>query len=301
VALQLATGIAFQWWALPVVVAAWALLWRGSFGLIEQGVSVLGLVTVSFLVAAIRLHPSLSDVAAGLVPRIPDHDPARYGFLAVSILGASLTPYLFYFYSSGAIEDRWTRSHLGVNRMVATLGMGLGGVLSAAVLVLAAMVLHPRGVPVDSYEQIAVLLTEAFGRWGLWLFVLSLGIACFGAALEISLTIAYMIAQGFGWNWGENVKPRDAARFSAVYTLALMAAVVLVAVGVDPLRLTNISMALTAMTLPVAALPFLVLMNDRDYLGRHVNGRLANVVVVLVVILAAVLAVVALPLQLLGG
>ena len=72
-------------------------------------------------------------------------------------------------------------------------------------------------------------------------------------------------------------------------------------IGVDPLRLTNISMALTAMTLPVAALPFLVLMNDRHYLGSHVNGRLANVVVVLVVVLAAIVAVVALPLQLMGG
>jgi hypothetical protein len=42
-------------------------------------------------------------------------------------------------------------------------------------------------------------------------------------------------------------------------------------------------------------------MNDRDYLGPHVNGRLANVVVVLVVVLAAIVAVVALPLQLMGG
>ena len=276
-ALQLATGIAFQWWAVPVVVVAWGLLWRGSFGLIEQGVSLLGLVTV------------------------PDHEPARYGFLAVSILGASLTPYVFYFYSSGAIEDRWTRGHLWINRVVATMGMGFGGLLSAAVLVLAALVFHPRGVRVDSYAQIGRLMTEALGDWGFPLFVLSLGIACFGAALEISLTIAYMIAQGFGWNWGENAKPRDAARFSAVYTLALVLATALVVIGVDPLRLTNISMALTAVTLPVAALPFLVLMNDRHYLGPHVNGRLANVVVVLVVVLAAIVAVVALPLQLMGG
>src|SRR4029450_323854 len=59
-ALQLATGIARQWWALPVMAAAWVLLWRGSFGLIEQGVSLLGLVTVGFLVAAFSLD------AAGL-------------------------------------------------------------------------------------------------------------------------------------------------------------------------------------------------------------------------------------------
>src|SRR5438874_11448279 len=30
-ALQLATGVGFQWWALPVMLAIWLLLWRGSF------------------------------------------------------------------------------------------------------------------------------------------------------------------------------------------------------------------------------------------------------------------------------
>jgi Mn2+/Fe2+ NRAMP family transporter len=300
-ALQLATGIARQWWALPVMAAAWVLLWRGSFGLIEQGVSLLGLVTVVFLVAAFRMHAPVSDVGAGLIPRLPDHDSARYGFLAVSILGASLTPYLFYFYSSGAIEDRWDRSHLTMNRVVATVGMGFGGVLSAAVLVVAALAFHTRGVQVESFDQIARLLNDAFPTWGLVLFVLSLGIACFGAALEISLAIAYIIAQGFGWNWGENVKPRDAARFSAVYTLALVLATFLVVAGVDPLRLTNFSMALTATTLPIAALPFIVLMNDCDYLGRYVNGRIANAVVVFVVVLGGILAFVALPMQLLGN
>src|SRR5256885_4254906 len=104
-ALQLATGIGFQWWALPVMLAVWLLLWRGTFGLIEDGVSLLGLVTVAFLIAAVRLHPSAGEVAAGFVPSAAPYAPSRrYWFLAVSILGATLTPYLFYFYSSGAVE-----------------------------------------------------------------------------------------------------------------------------------------------------------------------------------------------------
>lgn len=301
VALQIATGIAFPWWALPVMVAAWLLLWRGSFGLIEQGVSLLGLVTVAFLVAAFRLHAPLGEVAAGLVPRLPEHDAGRYWFLAVSILGASLTPYLFYFYSSGAIEDRWDESHLGTNRLVAGVGMSFGGVLAGAVLVVAALVLLPRGVHVERFEQMIPMLTEALGPWGFWLFAAALGIACFGAVLEITLAIAYLLAQGLGWNWGENVKPRDAARFAAVYTLALVVATLPVALGVDPLKLTNVSMVLSAATLPVATLPFLVLMNDRTYVGRHANGRLGNAVVLAVIVLACVLAVVALPLELVGG
>ena len=299
-ALQLATGIGFQWWALPVMLAVWLLLWRGTFGVIEDGVSLLGLVTVAFLIAAVRLHPSAGEVAAGFVPSAAPYAPSRYWFLAVSILGATLTPYLFYFYSSGAVEDGWDADDVPANRLVSAFGMGFGATLAAAVLVVAALV-YTRGVRLDSYDQIAPMLTDALGRWGYPLFVAALGIACFGAALEVSLALAYMIAEGFGWNWGENARPRDAARFSVSYTLALVLATALVVVGLDPLRVTNVAMALNAASLPLAVVPFLVLMNDREYVGEHVNGRLANVLVLVVVALACVLAVVSLPLELAGG
>jgi len=299
-ALQLATGIGFQWWALPVMLAVWLLLWRGTFGVIEDGVSLLGLVTVAFLIAAVRLHPSVGEVAAGFVPSAAPYAPSRYWFLAVSILGATLTPYLFYFYSSGAVEDGWDADDVPANRLVSAFGMGFGATLAAAVLVVAALV-YTRGVRLDSYDQIAPMLTDALGRWGYPLFVAALGIACFGAALEVSLALAYMIAQGFGWNWGENERPRDAARFSVSYTLALVLATALVVVGLDPLRVTNVAMALNAASLPLAVVPFLVLMNDREYVGEHVNGRVANVLVLVVVALACVLAAVSLPLELAGG
>src|SRR3954465_8874641 len=49
-ALQLATGVRFQWWAPLVAFAAWLLLWKGTFGLVEKGSSLLGLVSLAFLV-----------------------------------------------------------------------------------------------------------------------------------------------------------------------------------------------------------------------------------------------------------
>jgi Mn2+/Fe2+ NRAMP family transporter len=300
-ALSLAVGLDFRWFAAPVMVAAWALLWRGSFGVIEKGVSLLGLITIAFLVAVIKLHPPLEQVASGLLVSRPAHDPSHYWFLAVSILGASLTPYLFYFYSSGAIEDEWNEGFLTTNRFVAGIGMTFGGVLSAAILVIAAMVFWPHGVHIERYDQIATMLDDAFGAWGRPLFLACLAIACFGAVLEIALALAYLVAQGLGWNWGKNVRPREAARFSITYTLALVLATALVVIGLDPLRLTNVTMALSAAVLPLAVGPFIVLMNDRDYVGGHANGRTSNAIVVGVIALACVLALVALPLQLMGS
>ncbi len=301
VALEFATGVGFQWWALPVALLTWLLIWKGTFGLIEKGASLLGLITLCFVVGAVVCHPPWNEVAAGILPTLPDHQRAHYWFIAVSILGASISPYLFFFYSSGAIEDKWDVSYLTTNRAVAGLGMSFGTLISLAVLVVAAVVFLPRGIKVERYDQLAPLLEPVFGRWGLPLLAASLGIACFGAAQEISLEMAYFIAQAFGWNWGEDERPRDTPRFSLVYTVIIFLAALLVLTGIDPLKLTIFSMALTAATLPLTTVPFLVLMNDEHYVGEHRNGWFSNSVVVLVILLAFVLAVVTIPLEIFGA
>ncbi|MGZ5123495.1 MAG: NRAMP family divalent metal transporter [Burkholderiales bacterium] len=301
IALEFATGIAYRWWVIPAMLVTWLLLWKGNFTLIEQGVSLLGLVTVCFVVAAFKLGPDWARAVAGVVPTLPEHDSTRYWYLAVSILGATISPYLFFFYSSGAIEDKWDTSYLGANRAIAGIGMGFGTVISVAVLILASLVLLPRGYGLEHYSQLAVLLDDAFGRWGLILVACSLAIACLGAALEIALAIAYMLAQGLGWNWSEDPSPRREARFCCTYTIVVVLAAVCVIIGPDPLQLTNASMALTAATLPVAIVPFLFVMNDRRYVDVHTNRRLSNTVVLFSIILAFVLAVVTIPLEIFAG
>jgi Mn2+/Fe2+ NRAMP family transporter len=301
IALQLLTGISFQWYALPVAFAIWLLLWKGTFGIIENGISLLGLITLVFVVATFKLHPSLTQIGAGLLPTLPQQDTPHYLYLAVGILGALISPYLFYFYSSGAVEDKWDESHVGVNRAVAGLGMSFGSIVSLGVLIVAALVLKPKGIQVDSYEQAALMLTEPFGYWGFVLFAASLGIACFGAALEVSLDTAYIVAQAFGWNWGENLKPKDAARFSLVYTVFVFLASLLIVFGIDPLQLTLFSMAITAVILPPVIIPFLVLMNDKLYVGKYRNGWISNSVVIFTIVLTFVLAIVAIPLEIIGG
>ncbi|MGI2908409.1 NRAMP family divalent metal transporter [Tolypothrix sp. VBCCA 56010] len=301
IALQLLTGISFQWFALPVAFAIWSLIWFGNFGIIENGVSVLGLITLVFVFATFKLHPSLTQIGTGLLPTLPKEDTAHYLFLVVSILGALISPYLFYFYSSGAVEDKWDESHIGINRAVAGLGMSFGSIVSLGLLIVAAVVLKPKGIQVDSYEQAALMLTEPLGYWGFILFAASLGIACFGAALEVTLDTAYIVAQAFGWNWGENLKPKEAARFTFVYTVFVFLASLLMVFGVDPLQLTLFSMAITAVILPPVIIPFLVLMNDKLYVGKYRNGWISNSVIIFTIVLAFVLALVAIPLEILGG
>jgi len=162
-------------------------------------------------------------------------------------------------------------------------------------------VLAPRAIPATSFDQAAYVLAPAFGRWALPLFCASLAVGCLGAALELALDLAYLWAQTFGWNWGENLRPHQAARFATVYTVALAAALVPTLFGLDPLQLTMFSMAVTVLALPVVFGPFIVLMNDPIYLKSHTNHALANTAVVAILVLSFVLAIVAIPLQLTGS
>jgi Mn2+/Fe2+ NRAMP family transporter len=301
VGLRLLTGMGLAWWVAPVALLVWLLLWRGSFSFIENGISLLGLIALAFAVAAVQLKPGVGNVARGLVPTLPGQDFVDYAFLSVSILGATVSPYLLNFYGSGAVEEKWDEKSVPMNRVVAWLGIGFGGLISLSVLIVSGTVLHPLQIRVDAFEQAAPMLTPVLGRFGFFAFAATLAVGCLGAALELALNLAYAVSQGLGWRWSKDQQPADDARFSLVYTGAIVSATLPLLLGVDPLRLTLLTMALTVLVTPLVVFPLLVMMNDKDYVGSHRNGPLANVLVVVVIVMGVLLGLAAIPLELLRG
>jgi len=107
-----------------LAVASWVL----PFEWIERVFGYLGLCLLVFAVAAIKLHPDWGRVAHGFVPG--SHvggSLSVYLYFVVGLLGAAMTPYEVYFYSSGAVEDGWGLKELGLNKVTAMIGYGLGG------------------------------------------------------------------------------------------------------------------------------------------------------------------------------
>jgi Mn2+/Fe2+ NRAMP family transporter len=301
IAVKLLTGVGFQWWILPVGVVVWLVLWMGSFTIIEDGVGLLGIITLAFVVSVWHLHPDVRTVASGFVPSVPDHDVTRYAFLAVSIVGATISPYLLNFYASGSIEEELTESDLWINRLTAFLGMGFGSIVAMGALVTAAIVLGPRHIQVASYEQAALMFVPVFGSWAVTLFALALGVGCLGAAIEITLNAGYLLAQSFGWPWGVEKKRRDVSRFVAAFSLVLLLSMGIAVSGFDPLRMTLISVALTVVIMPGIVLPFLVLMNEEEYVKRHTSGAIGNGLLAALTIVGAIMAIIVVPLEIFGG
>ena len=301
IAVKVLTGIGFQWAIIPIALVVWAVLWFSGFAVVEHGIGLLGLVTLSFVVSAWRLGPDAGDLARSLIPSLPTHDHVRYAFLAISIVGATVSPYLLNFYASGTLEEEMKQEELWVNTATTFGGNIFGTVVAMGGLVTSAMVLQPLHIQVDSYEQAALMFVPAFGRWAVALFALSLGIGCIGAALEISLNTGYVLSQVFGWSWSANGPRAENARFSCAFTCVLIAATAIAVLGFDPLRLTMISVALTVVVMPVMVLPFLVLMNDTKFVKARTNTPVGNAFLAVLTLAGALFALVVIPLEILGG
>ncbi len=302
IALSLFTGISWHYMFPVAALLVFAMAWRAPFDWIENGPALFGLLALAFIVAIVALGGPPKELLPTLwKPDVKQGDLANYLYLVAAILGATISPYLLFFYSSGAREEGWSGSSLLLNRITAFLGMGFGSLSSIAIVTLGAIVLQPLNLNANTLGELGLAMAKPFGVVGSLIFATILFITCFGASLEVLLGVSYNIAQGFGWEWGENKKPVEAARFNLVIVIFLLVAVVIDLFGIDPLQLALFASTIIALFLPFSLSPILILMNDPQYLGDKINGKFTNIAVVFILIIAFVVAVVSIPLQLLGG
>ncbi len=304
ICLQLLSGLPYRL-LIPLAVLGLAVVsWVLPFEWIERAFGYLGLCLLVFAVAAIKLHPDWGGVAHGFVPG--SHSGAGtmvYLYFVVGLLGAAMTPYEVYFYSSGAVEDRWGIKELGLNRVTAMIGYGLGGLLSFALMIVAAVVFLPAGISPELLGTPPLAAEHALGQVGLLLALVGILFAVGGAAIETSFSGAYNLAQFFGWRWGKKERPAAASRFTLSWLTIFALGLLVVSTGYDPVKLTEYSVIFSVVALPLTYLPILLIANDRTYMGTHANGKLANVfgAVYLVVILAISLAAIPLTVLTHGG
>lgn len=282
-----------------VAAAVWLVLWRAKFSAIENVLGLMGLALIVFAVALWQLGPDWGELAAGMSPaeKPGGESWATYAFFGVALFGAAMTPYEVFFFSSGGVEERWTDKDIGVMRANVFIGFPLGGVLSVAIAACAATVFLPAGVTVETLGQVGLPVAIGLGKIGLAIVVLGFFAATFGAACETGLSTGYSLAQYFGFPWGKFVRPKDAVGFHVILLLATVVATGVLLTGVDPIMVTEISVVFSAIALPLTYFPILVVANDPDYLGEHVNGPLANALGVLYLVVITVAAVAAIPLM----
>jgi len=294
ISLQLLSGLPYRWLLVLAIVALAVIIWVTSFEWLERLFGYGGLCMLVFAVAAVKLAPDWGKVGKGLVPHLAQNDKMLYAYFAIGLLGAAMTPYEVYFYSSGGIEDRWSPKDIGLNRANAIIGYGLGGFLSFALMITGGALFLGQGISPEHLGTIALGAENPLGRVGLLLALVGILFAVGGASIDTVFAGAYNLAQFCGWEWGRYRHPRGAPRFTLTWLVLLALALAIVMTGVDPVMLTEYAVVFSVVALPLTYIPILLVANDKSYMGRYTNGRLANslglvyLVVIMIVSLSAV-------------
>jgi manganese transport protein len=296
-ALQLLSGLPYRALIGVGILALAIVIWVAPFEWIERIFGYGGLALLVFAVGAIKLHPDWGHVAHGFVPHMNTPEPLIYAYFAIGLLGAAMTPYEVYFYSSGVVEEGWTPKDLGLNRANSMIGYALGGFLSFALMITAGVLFFPQGIEPQLLGTVALGAEIPYGTIGLLLALIGILFAVGGAAIDTCFSGAYNVAQFFGWEWGKHRRPTDAPRFTIAWALLLVLALVVIMTGIDPVMLTEYSVIFSVVALPLTYVPILLVANDRSYMGRYVNGKVANAFGLLYLVIIGVVALSAIPLM----
>ena len=299
IALSLVASINYLLLVPFVAFLVWLVVWRMPFATMERIFGLLGLCLLVFVVTVWRIGPDWGELwSQASSPHVPAGEtPFTYAYFAIALFGAAMTPYEVFFFSSGAVEDGWTIKDLNENRANVLIGFPLGGMLSLAIMTCAHLVLAPRNIGVGQLSQVVLPVAAVVGKLGLAMALVGIFAATFGAALETSLSAGYIVAQYLGWPWGKHMAPRKAARFHLVIMLTLAGSLVFALSGIDPVKVTEYSIVLSAAALPLTYFPILVVANDPSYMGTHTNGRFLNTLATIYLVILVVVAVATIPLM----
>ncbi|MGA8211242.1 MAG: Nramp family divalent metal transporter [Nocardioidaceae bacterium] len=269
-------------WATLVAVLAAALLATGSYKAVEQTliwlVVAMGIV---FLVTAVIVTPDLGDVASGFVPRVPSGSVLT----VVALIGTTVVPYNLFLHAS-SVQDKWsedvpTARAVKEARLDTRLSIGLGGLVTLAILTTAAAALFGSGRGVESAADMATQLEPLLGPSAKYFFAFGLLAAGVTSSVTAPLAAAYATAGAFGWK-------RDLRdpKFKMLWAIIIVVGTTFAILGSSPTQAIVFAQAANGLILPIVAVFLLVVMNRRDLLGDHVNTKAGNVAGGIVVLIA---------------
>ena len=211
-----------------------------------------------------------------------------------------MTPYEVYFYSSGGIEDGWSPKDIGLNRANAIVGYSLGGLLSLALMIVGGAVFLRHGISPEHLGTIA-LGARGAARQDRAPARARRDPVRRRRRLDRHRLLGRVqprpvLRLGMG-PLPPSLAARHASRSPGSCCSSLALAIVMT--GVDPVMLTEYAVIFSAVALPLTYIPILLVANDREYMGAYANGRLANVLGIVYLVVIMVIAVAAVPLMIL--
>jgi Mn2+/Fe2+ NRAMP family transporter len=280
----------------PVSAAiVWALVVRGTYDSIEKVFLAASGFYVCYIVAGLLAHPDWKTAALATFSR-PSSDGIRnygYLFMVIALVGTTIAPWMQFYLQASIVEKGITARQYAASRWDVILGCLFTDVVAWFIIVACAATLYASGHhDIGTAADAAQALRPLVGEYAYLLFAAGLFNASLFAASILPISTAYAVCEGLGFESGLDKKFHEAPVFYWLYTLLIVfGAGVLLVPRLPLVYVAVLSQVANGVVLPLVLIFMLMLTNDRELMGDHVNTRGFNIVAWTTVVVMIVLTI----------
>ncbi|HKC18261.1 MAG TPA: divalent metal cation transporter [Candidatus Dormibacteraeota bacterium] len=276
-AIQLLTGIKFVYWVVPLAALMAGFTIFLDYRVVSKYLLWLVAVFATYILAAFLSRPNWSEVLhSTFVPQV--HMNASFWLGAVGMLGTTITPYLFFWQTSGEVEEKRGVQRLSQTNVDIAIGMTWSNITAFFIIVSAGAVLFSHHAQVHTAADAARALEPFAGPYATLLFAVGIIGAGLIAIPILAASAAFGIAGLAGWRRGLGRNARNAPQFYIVIGLAFLVAMELAVSSIDPIKALFYSQVLDGLIAPVLIVLMLLITSSRKLMGDFVNGPVTNIV-----------------------
>jgi Mn2+/Fe2+ NRAMP family transporter len=256
----------------------WWLILRWSYKVVERVFLAACLIYFCYIISGYLANPNWGEVANALVVPSFSFD-STYLVILVGVIGTTIAPWMQFYIQAAVVEKGITVKDYTYTKYDVIVGSIMVNLVAVFIVICCAATLHPHGIRVESAQEAALGLAPLAGTWASTLFAIGLLNASLFSASILPLSTAYFICEAFGIEAGIDKSWGEAPAFYWLYTILIMVGAGFILIPkISLIKVMFWSQVVNGVMLPFVLIFMLLLINNKDLMGKHINTRTFNII-----------------------
>ncbi len=269
----------------------WYIVIFKSYNFISKFLIILSLVFVSYIFSAFAVKPNWSEIFLNTFwPKISFN--SYYWLIAVGLLGATLSPYLFFWQTAEEVEDKPSVKDAKNEVRENAPGLILSSLVAYFIIICTASVLFINKIEITSATEAALALKPFLGNYAFGLFAIGIIGAGLLALPVLASSTAYAVAEIFNWKEGLSKNIHAARGFYTVLSATFFIALAISLLGLNPIKVLLYSQIFNGFLTPILLILIMIIASSKRIMGKYINTWGLNVLgwLAILIMISAIIA-----------
>lgn len=274
-------------------IAIWVLVVKGTYKLAERIFLVFSFALLSYIVSALLSHPNWGEIGTSIVrPDFSGYNANMFA-MVIGIIGTTIAPWMQFYMQSSVIEKGLTIRDYKFTVLDVLVGCIATVTVAFFIIVACASTLFVSGRTIRDASDAADALAPLAGQFASEVFAFGLFIASVFSATILPVATAFYVCEAFGFEAGIDKKWKEAPQFYWLYTIIIAVGAGIILIPNAPLISISLwSQRINGILLPVVLVCMMLIINNKEVMGKHVNKLPGNIVGWLTIVILVVLSVI---------